>query len=262
MSEKVLILTVAYNRPDFIPYQYKCFQKFLTEPFEYVVYNNADNEKSSSGIRETCDSIGIQCFRVPQSIHKSGDPSVRCAESLNYAIASHVVHHQGVVCIIDSDMFLVKPFSISEQLSKHDIAAIPQVRDDVHYITNQLIFMKGLPNLNNFKMDCVRVGNTNTDTGGYFYYYHKQNPEIKFQSITHIPSGYPKREYLSTVENEKVREYMRNDPSPEEPGAFAELYLNHTFLHYRAGSNWIGKSREEMERRNGYLYTLMDNLLG
>lgn len=261
MSEKVLVLTVAYNRPDFIPYQYKCFQKFLKEPFEYVVYNNADNNDICRVIAKTCKDLGIECVRVPQDIHKSGAPSIRCAESLNYAISSHAINHHGKICIIDSDMFLLKPFSISKHLDGYNILGVPQSRGNVSYITNQLILMTDIPNLHRFKMDCVSIGNINTDTGGYFYYYHKENPSIKYGDISFIASGHPKEYYLSSIENERVREYMRNDPSPEEAGAFAELYLNHSFLHYRAGSNWIAKSDSELERRNRALYRLLDDLL-
>src|SRR5690349_3530182 len=126
MTEKdhVLIITVAYNRPDFIPYQYKCFQKFLTDPFTYIVYNNADNELNEMNITKTSNDIGVRCYRVPQGIHESKYPSVRCAESLNYAIMRHIVPYQGYVCIIDSDMFLIKEFSVARELKDHNIVAI------------------------------------------------------------------------------------------------------------------------------------------
>jgi glycosyltransferase involved in cell wall biosynthesis len=263
----ILIITVAYNRPDFIPYQYHCFQKFLSEPFTYIVYNNADTEENSMAINRVCQENKIQCFNVPQSIHRNDAPSVRCAMSLNYAIEHSIVSHQGLALIIDSDMFLIRPLNISEYTNEFDICAIPQERSSkdirLDYITNQLIFMNTitLPNLSMFKMDCINVMGVCTDTGGAYYHYKMENPSVKQKDITYIWSETPCNHYINTVKDDRIKEYMIKDSVSETQGAFAELYLDHSFLHYRAGSNWINKSPSETRSRNQALYTLLDLIL-
>ena len=53
-SEKVLIFTYSYNRPDFIEIQEKTFKKFLKDDYEFVVFNDARYPDMQAKIRNTC----------------------------------------------------------------------------------------------------------------------------------------------------------------------------------------------------------------
>ena len=47
---KVLIITHAYNRPEFIPLQDITFKKFLKDDYEFVVFNDARDPKIKKDI--------------------------------------------------------------------------------------------------------------------------------------------------------------------------------------------------------------------
>ena len=83
-SEKILIITHAYNRPEFIEIQHKTFQKFLADEYEFVVFNDARTDAMANQISEACQTNGVRCIRIPQEIHtrpylprRPGDPLQR-----------------------------------------------------------------------------------------------------------------------------------------------------------------------------------------
>jgi len=52
-KDKVLVLTCAFNRPDFIELQYKTFKAFLNDDYEFVVFNDANNRSTYLKIHAT-----------------------------------------------------------------------------------------------------------------------------------------------------------------------------------------------------------------
>ncbi|MDE3046079.1 MAG: hypothetical protein KGJ02_05495 [Verrucomicrobiota bacterium] len=95
LNGKTLIMTHTYNRPDFIPWQYHSFKKFIDGEFDFVVFNDAPNEELFAEIEEVCKQLDITSISVPQIIHSLpylfrdwgiGGPSAECAETIQYML--------------------------------------------------------------------------------------------------------------------------------------------------------------------------------
>ena len=55
-AEKILIITHAYNRPEFIEIQHLTFQKFLADEYEFVVFNDAPTDAMANQISKACQT--------------------------------------------------------------------------------------------------------------------------------------------------------------------------------------------------------------
>ena len=94
---KVLIFTYAYNRPEFIKYQYLTFKKFMLDEYEFVVFNDARDNEMRKKIEHECKNFGLECVRIPQEIHSKpylkrwpgetyDNACVRCANVIQYSL--------------------------------------------------------------------------------------------------------------------------------------------------------------------------------
>jgi hypothetical protein len=184
-SEKVLILTYSYNRPEFIEWQFHAFKKFLQDDYEIVVFNDACDVAICHQIEEVCRKLGITCMRVPQR-HTSNAPSCRHQDAIMYSMQTSGFHYNGIVCMFDSDMFLIKPFSIIEFLRGYDIAAWGQYRPhNVYYLFPGVVFldMRTLPNKETMSWAGGTINGSACDTGGNMHYYLKDNPHIRRRTM-------------------------------------------------------------------------------
>jgi hypothetical protein len=65
----VRILTFHYNQADFIEMQYKTFNKFLSDDFELIVFNDAKTEENEKAIENICHKYQIKCVRYQPEWH-------------------------------------------------------------------------------------------------------------------------------------------------------------------------------------------------
>ena len=271
LQAKVLVLTHSYNRPDFISLQYETLKKFLQDEYEYVVFNDGPTQKLAKQIDEACQELHIRCIRVPQEIHQQpylqrlpwedwNSPSIRTANALQYSFDTLAFEHEGMVAVIDSDMFLIRPFSIEEYMKDWDIAAVAQWRGPmrrINYLWNGLMFFKmnTLPNKSSLNFNCGFIEGNLTDTGGYTYYYLKNNPEVKVSYMTgqldltdgdYIVNSYDleERAYLTAEDlfvivesNPHLVKFIKDDPDD------VQFFLDCAFLHYRRAGNYHHKPR-------------------
>src|ERR1700733_12744545 len=196
-SKNVLIMTYSFNRPDFIEIQDKTFKKFLKDDYTFVVFNDATQEEVSNQIIETCNRLNLPCIKIPQSIHDTPysqrnyrHPSIRNASTRNanvvqYSLDTLGFDHDGIVMIIDSDMFLVKEFCVQEFLDGFDIAGVPQLRQHIEYIWVGLVCfnMQTLPDKKTIDFHCGQIDGIKVDTGGQTYHYFKDHPEVMKKPI-------------------------------------------------------------------------------
>jgi len=260
-AAKVLIITHSFNRPDFIELHLKTFNAFLQDSYEYVVFNDADQEDMKRHIEETCKRCGVRCFRVPQHMQGRQSAGTRHMDGIKYALEKVGYDHDGVVALVDSDMFLIKPFSIEKYLEGYDIAGDLQGRGnntiEVRYLSPALVFMnmQTLPNRRTLSFEGGYIEGLGCDVGGHTYYYLKNNPSVRpsFFGVLHIgvwKVGLNCRlcSNMTCVDctqrlrdsgfDDMVIKYIQACPDN------IEFNLNHSFLHYRGGSNWDHKSAE------------------
>lgn len=286
---KILVITHSYNRPDFIEYQYLTFKKFLKDDYEFVVFNDGPTNKLAELIAKTCENLGIRCIRVPQEIHQQpylprdpwedwNCPSVRTANAIQYSFDILAFDHNGIVAVIDSDMFLIRDFSIADYLKDNDIAAVAQWRGSmgcIKYIWNGIMLfnMNTLPNKRSLNFNCGSILGNHTDTGGYTYYYFKENPKAKILYMrgqldltdgdyivnSYEPEG---REYLEEEDvinavksNESLVQLIRDKPDD------IQFYLDFAILHYRRAGNYNSKPNKYHQHKTDVLRKFINGLL-
>ena len=266
LSAKVFLITHSYNRPDFIEIQYKTFNRFLKDDYEFVVFNDAPDMKMENQIVKMCQKYAIKCIRIPQTIHDMpylpheggfNSPHARCANVVQYSLDTFGFDCDGIVAIIDSDLFLIHDFSIEEYMNGYDIAAWAQDRGKVQYIWNGIVFldMRRLPNKRTLNFNCGTVEDETVDVGGYTYYYFQQNPTVAYKMMNGL---YMKRRaYKSLPSNldSSVKKFLRRKPDN------IEFFIDFAFLHYRSGANWNKKSSKYHEKKTKLFNHLIHDLL-
>ncbi len=265
LHSKVLIITHAFCRPDFIELQLKSFNNFLLDDFEFVVFNDAENFVLQKGIQEECERLSIKHVFIPQEIHSRPylprDPGPhnknnrRHVDCVQYSMDVLGFDFEGVVGIIDSDMFMIQPFSIENYMQNKDIAGLVRRKTDPTYPTYfspAICFMKMniLPNRRSLNFNCGKIGNWVVDSGGYTHLYLKSNPKVILEDVSVLYSGdlYLADDHRNISCNhsistaEKIECYKRYgfnsiviDFLLKKPSTF-EFYLDNVFFHLRGGS--------------------------
>ncbi|HRN78507.1 MAG TPA: hypothetical protein PLU71_04660 [Candidatus Dependentiae bacterium] len=271
-SDKVLIITHQYNCPDFIKIQHATFKEFLSDDYEYVVFNDAPTEKMAHKIENTCINLGIHCIRVPQEIHtrpylsrNPNDPlqrpNIRHANCVQYSLDILGFNHKGIVLVLDSDIFPIRPFHISNYMHGKDIAAfIKRAPNNVFCLCPVLCFlnMNNLPDKKSLNFNCGIVNESVTDSGGFTYYYLIEHPTLVVENINvlyshqlflgdrginreaddikYVPNAVKSAFYTNLGFNKKEIDFLL-----KKPDTF-EFYLNNHFLHFREGTNYSSAS--------------------
>ncbi len=303
LESKVLIITHSYNRPEFIEIQDKTFKALLKDDYEFVVFNDAPDRGTEEQIEKTCLNLGLRHIRIPQSIHSQpyldrlpvenwNHYCVRCANVVQYSLDILGFDHNGLVMIIDSDMFLIDEFSIEDYLKGHELSGVKQYRgtleNHIMYLWNGLLFfdMNKIPNKKTLNFNCGRVEGFPCDVGGYTYYYFQQNPEVRFLPTTkqldlsrgmfsedsyevfregrfmnadntiYDSKELTKEEVMRRVEySPALTRFLSKSPDN------VQFFLDFTILHYRSGGNWDLKSAEYHSQKTSLLKEFIDEIL-
>jgi hypothetical protein len=226
----IYLYTFADKRPDFIALQYKSLKHFLKDDFRFIVFNNASSQINRLRISIVCKLIGVDCVTAEEQNH--ADACLACAVPIQWAFHKIMSPRGGYAGIIDSDMFLVRPFSILEYLGEHNIAAVKQIRKHVKYLWNGIMFfhLDNLPAIQDMNFMHGEIDGINTDVGGFLHYWLKSNPNtIRLQNILHTSHIWSGNHNLDCLP-EAIRASYNEDYR-------FELY-EHAILHYGRGSNW------------------------
>ncbi len=221
ISSKILIFTYAFNRPDFIEIHHKTFKRFLSDEYEFIVFNDACDAHMRKLINNICAQLDIQCIPIPQEIHNMPyldhysspwyptniqNSAVRNCNAVQYSLDTVGFNHDDILVLIDSDMFLIKEFSIREYLKHYELAGFHRpcydVPDNFHnclrdhpdlpiveniWIALVFIDMKKISNKYalNFNRGALFANSKETflDSGGYTYYYMQNLPDARIKCI-------------------------------------------------------------------------------
>ncbi len=268
---KVLIFTYAYNRPEFIEYQHLTFEKFLLDEYDFVVFNDAHDREMAKKIELMCQKYDLPCIRIPQEIHSRpylqrwpgedyNHPSIRNANVVQYSLNEYGFDYPGIVVLLDSDMFLIKEFSIEQYMAEHQIAGLPQSKshanNHVEYIWIGLAFldMQHLPDKQTLNFNCGRIDDIPVDAGGHTYHYIKNHPQIAVQrmNLAYLPNE---------SEYNQACWFARKLFDKGYREARAEFLLNSTFFHYRGGSNWDQQPANFHTQKWSAVQDIMNELL-
>ncbi len=277
---KVLLITHSYNRPEFIEIQTRTFKAFLNDDYEQVIFNDAPNESMKNQIEEMCKKCGIKCYRIPQELHKRPAPGHRHIDGIMYSLEQIGYNFNGLVCLVDSDLFLLKPFSIEKYMQGYDISGELQGRESatlkIRHLSPILVFMNmpTLPNKHTLSFEGGDVLGLTCDVGGHTYYYFKNNPSIRsrFFTLMYLPAL--KKALACTACNNfsctSCKTQLLNHYNFDQdalnfihacPDDNMEFVLDNHFMHYRCGSNWNHKPAEyhatKLKALNDYIAHLL-----
>lgn len=296
---KTMVFTTGFNRPDFIELQYKLFEKFLEDDYQYIVISDANTPERRESIQGICDKLGILCYQVPQAIHDMpylqrqpednyNNPNVRHCNSVQWAWDNYFSQHEGPVMIIDSDMFLIRPFSVAKTLENYHFAGVFWGTADIEtgqpysYLWLALILLNNpiLPEKETICFNCGRLPNTQAicDSGGWTSLYIKKfEDSLKIKMFSYLqghqfycPYRYASEEAqtFDRFSNEEIYADLTRRGFAEaeinlilkKPNTIELLGDNH-FLHYRAGSNYENYSNQFLADKDTILREFFDTLL-
>lgn len=117
----ITIVSIFDKHEDFIELQYKSILKYIRGDYEYIVFNNASNEKQRICNKLICDKFGINCIDINLS-YNDGCPSTKAGIGLNEAFQ---FLQNKKVFKLDSDMFFISESNLNKQFENIDLLYIP-----------------------------------------------------------------------------------------------------------------------------------------
>jgi hypothetical protein len=251
-SAKILIITHAFNRPDFIEIQHLTFQKFLLDDYEFVIFNDAPPGPDHDAIEHMCENFGILHIPIPQELHAYPlRPSERHCDGIRYSLETLGFDYDGIVAFFDSDLFLIRPLSIEALMEGFDIASAYRrgvwgEGTHLQYLWPGLCFlrMNTLPNKETLNFNNGVIDGFAVDSGGHTYNYLQANDvNIKFLG------EFPFRFYQAEIGCNALEKQML------ETGA--EFAYHRHFLHFGAASYWDYPPRSDALRK--YLPSILED---
>lgn len=245
----IKIYTISDKRPDLLKVQYYSLLTHLRDKkFEFIVCNNGCTFDLRNEIKSICDDLKITHYYLSQSPYNSTSLIVEYA--IKQCIKSFIINDKesDITVIIDSDIFLFSPFSISELLGDHLVAGIYQQREkkinrlvsrNHYYMWNALmIFNHKKMNYNEFDISMIEGL---TDTGGKTNYFIKKYFN-KIKWLKHTP-GIGDSELI----------IFSSDVKNIYDKSFGIQIIEDSFIHYYRGSNWDSKDNTYHERKTRFL---------
>jgi hypothetical protein len=245
------VITSVVNNVHFIEIQYYTLKKYMTCDYEFIIFNDAKefNDITNGGditikqqIKEKCDMLGIQCIHVENTHHlKTCDMSIRHTDTFNNYILPYQKQNPDKYLLLDSDMFLVDKFD-ENMIQQYSCGVVEQTRENGVYIWPGLCYMdfSQIVNQELLNWSCC----PGMDSGGMMKEWLRleiENDEDRIYFISSLSScSWGQSSIPENIKNkEEIVSFLLEDPRNKDGNFFCELYDNR-FLHYRAGSNWMG----------------------
>ncbi|CAF1533512.1 unnamed protein product [Adineta steineri] len=286
---KTLLIIIAINRVDFIEINYVSALAFLpNNSFEYVVFDHSFRDKPhiADDIKKLCDKLQVKYIRVPYTL-QINHPSNSHGSVVHWIIQEHASKHKGRVWFLDVDMFFINDWVWEDvmPIATYEIMTIWQRRPHGHkpgpyvfYIwPNFIIFqnIQSIPDLNKMRWRSVRIGNSAVDSGGESYYWIKEHPLIRIKGIWNAQCD------IHGDRSGCQEQYQRQSPEMiarihQNPDLFELIWPSDSniskrndhgiigdilILHYRAGSNWNGASKEASDEKWARIQGAVQNAL-
>jgi hypothetical protein len=282
MKEKVQIITTVSAWPEALEAQSKLLNEFSKDSFHFValidtsatpnpwnLWDSTLRSRAQSIAGEFCDEVIL----MPEELHinrkqlfpgtkvlKARNSNERASDVLQYAFREKIVNSNRYSFIIDSDMFPVAPFSISESLRDLSIRGVLQYRSGrfgryAEYYWNGIMMFhpSKLDFLEEYSFDCGKVNGLRVDTGGQSHWWIKKVKDSGNQKslggINHLASLDWTLQDAGDVLPKSIRSFVETDDRNVGKRLYTEMY-DGKFLHFRAGSNWREEPVEIVKQRN------------
>jgi len=256
----VQIFTSVVNRPDFVEIQDKLFRKYMKEDYVFNVVDDSPTEDLAQQFKTICEKNNIVYYRKDQDPNKQNESvyksNIHASITYKWTFDNILLkkHSDSMILFLDSDMFLVDDFNITDHIGDSIMSGLPQTRGNVRYMWNGLMFFN-MPKIIEIDTDLdfsdgVVEGEL-TDTNGHLYYYFKRNNiDFKETDVT-----YPTHFNDVEIQDDEIT-----------MGINFELHLDGKFFHYRAGTNWHTpsqwkKNKDPLTRKEELFNQIISNFI-
>ena len=248
----VIIYAFYPNRPEFMPVQARCFRRFLRDDYEFRIVNSATSESARADIAAAAADLSLPTLSVAAP-DKSLQPSHAHSQLIHEVLRNQPKPPPGsIICLIDSDMFLLRDFSFHDFLEGYALAGRKDRRRNVRYLVGSGILAINtalVPSVTDLDFNPARIEGVHTDTGGGLYHYLKNHPAAKVRGFTYSGKVNARNGNLACLP-EAFRSHYDD--------GFAIEIWGHAFLHYASGSNWDKRGDEFHERKWSYVNAVVD----
>jgi glycosyltransferase involved in cell wall biosynthesis len=234
--KKTGIVTVTFNISKLLEYQVRSINKFCKDKYEFIVFDNSNNQDEIIKIKSICDNNKIRLIKTDFNLTNShNNPSNNHGLALNYA--HNILKNEfDFLFFIDHDLFPIKDFSIEEILWDNIMAGHKQTILNNTYIWPGCLMMTRL----NETFDFTPQGSLDTG-GGLTNFINNNLNKILFIKHKHEPINVGLNNY-----------YMHE---------FYDDLLEGTFMHFIKSSNWCNVDESIFNLRQNYLFSILDDFI-
>jgi len=136
-KKDLLIVTVAFNKPDLITLQNKLIHKYMRDSFNYVVCDNSNDDKISANLKRKCKLRRIRYVRLPSTkiVNPSSHPSLSHAYSLNWIVKNILpLCYCKYLVVIDHDIFPINYYSFLDKIKDQDFYGVRDTKKRGWYL--------------------------------------------------------------------------------------------------------------------------------
>lgn len=246
------IFIYAFNNPTYLGYQQKCLRKFIQEPFDLFLVDNAAEKKYSDRFFSLCKSSNINYLKNLKPDHSLAGRSHYSA--LQWSWDNIISKTEEIIIMMDHDTFPIENVSITALLGDALLAGCPQGRgidQAIEYFHPCLMIFntKDLPNKDTISFEGSIIDDIATDIGGDLCRYFRANPDVKKKRLRqghiHSDSGLFTTELIAKYGYPHVFENIEDK-----------------FLHTRNGSGWERSWGDKiMFNRDQFIFEILNKKL-
>lgn len=266
----IKIISIEHESAELIELQYRSFKKNMLEDFEFILIDNAQitgNTRVSSDFSklaercqlthipvefdeslveefDTCEDSVIRKFKVFSGSNYSTG-AIANSYALQWTQKNLIAKSSDPICLIHSDIFMIRPDNLSQYLTESDVIYYPQGPAEVNYIWPFFVLLSSTaPNRDSIKWWCGSVNNTPVDCGGMSYYFLNSSESLR---KNHLHSS-----------------YIQDDPNLHfHPSDYEIFSIDSTspksMIHYRSASNWNNRSSDYHSAKKHWIQNLVHN---
>jgi len=290
----IKIFGIHFNRPDFVTLQSKTLKFFMKDDYEYIVVNNAIDEKTKKEISRAAEFSSSRCIEIQENINSqaaSAYPGYHHSIAMNHVVSQEFKDHDDICVILDGDAFLIKNYSFSESMKNCQFFGAFLQQKGRYWLNPVVLGMKPkeIPDLNAVNLIGSHVYNENPeDKSKDISYYPKKinnmyvfdcpvcSGAVKNVEDYHIrlDTGGDLYMYLKSHPSVKVKratttsqiteEAINNFPELKKHGYTSEYHFeiyDGSFLHYCRSSNWDRKNYDFHQRKTKVLNDFLDAII-
>lgn len=285
--QDLTVVVASAGLPQLLYLQVRAIRAFLSPSARVLVvddsrsrrhYSNQGTWNTPREIKRVCKLTGSEYRRVPQILHLArrrqfpatthpwgAGPSLRTADSLQFAWSFLEISEESPLVVLDSDMLPIQPASASQYLAGSSVAFLPQTRTTpegpVEYPWPGILVVdrRAVSDWKTMSWDCATVDGVALDTGGALSTWLKSH-RGNARHVTGLHSNMWSWAADTPDIDNNLHTFLDLDAELNQGRQFCELFEG-SLLHLRASSNWMKERRGTFKERIAAFFSGMESLL-